>query len=99
MASLVPEDVTRLQVTAFVNEAELSNIGRSEVIRTHAKRMSEVALHNILERCVKTEGDYMGYQGQTLRLDVYVLSPDELHRMLIEARQQGADDARRWSSF
>jgi len=96
MAGLIPETITRLQAIAFVRDAELEAIGRDRIIRASAEQMAEQALHKMLRDCIKTEGDYMGYQGQTLRLDAYVLAPDELHKMLAEARMQGEHDAMRW---
>lgn len=96
MAGLVPESATRLQATAFVQDAELSNIGRSDVIRMQAWNMAEAALRKLMEDCIKTEGGYMGYNGQTLKLDVFVLSPEELHKMLVEARKKGEQDAMFW---
>lgn len=98
MAGLVPENVTRLQTTAFVNNAALDVVGRVEIIRTAASKMAECALQKILDDCIETVGDYMGYEGQTLKLDVYVLTPAELHQMLIDARMQGEKDAIRWQS-
>ena len=96
MGTLVPETLTRLQARAFVHDAELHAIGRSEIIRRSAEKMAEQALHKLLTDCVKTE-DYMGYAGQTLHLDVYVIAPDELHKMLAEARMQGERDVRHWT--
>ena len=97
MASLIPETATRLQAFAFVNGAELENIHRDGIIRAHATKMAERALRKLLHDCVKTEDGYMGYQGQTLRLDVYVLQPQELHQMLADARMQGEKDALFWN--
>ena len=96
MAVLIPETLKRLQATAFVKDAELNAIGRSEIIRTSAKQMPENALRKILNDCIKTES-YIGYQGQTLSLDVYVIAPDELNKIIQEARAQGERDAMRWS--
>jgi hypothetical protein len=96
MASLIPETVTHLQATAFVSDAELSAIGRDRIIRAEAEKMAEMALRKLLEDCIKTEGDYMGYKGQTLRLDVYVLSRADLHQIIARAREQGEHDAMRW---
>lgn len=97
MASLIPETATRLQATAFVKDAELSAIGRSAIIRMEAEKMAEMALRKLLEDCIKTEGDYMGYKGQTLKLDVYVLSLADLHQIIARAREQGEHDAMRWT--
>lgn len=96
MAGLVPETATRLSATAFVSDAELTAVGRSEIIRMQAEQMAEGALRKLLKDCIKAEGGYMGYEGQTLRLDVFVLSPNELHKMLAEARMQGEADAKFW---
>lgn len=97
MAGLIPEAATRLQAMAFVRDAELSAIGRDNIIREQAKLLAETALRKILHDCIKSEGDYMGYRGQVLRLDVYVIAPNELHKMLAEARVQGEQDALRWA--
>lgn len=97
MATLIPED-KRLQATAFVKNAELEAIGRGQIIRHAAEEMAEMALRKILDGCITTKGNYMGYQGQTLKLDVYVLSPQELHKIIVKARQEGEQDARRWMS-
>ncbi len=96
MANLIPETITRLQAVAFVQNAEISAVGRSAIIRMGAEKMAETALRELLDNCIKSEGDYMGYQGQTLKLDVYVISPDELHQMIARAREQGEQDAMRW---
>lgn len=98
MASLIPENVMRLQSKAFVKGAELEVLGRGEIILAAAEQMAHSALRKLMDDCIKTEGDYMGYQGQTLSLDVYVLSPSELHKMLIEARAEGERDALRWGA-
>lgn len=96
MASLIPETATRLQAMAFVSDAELSAIGCDRIIRAKAERMAEMALRKLLVDCIKTEGGYMGHKGQTLRLDVYVLSPADLHQIIARAREQGEQDALRW---
>ena len=96
MAGLIPETATRLQATSFVNDAELAAVGRDRIIRAQAEKMAEAALRKLLKDCIKSEGDYMGYRGQTLRLDVFVLSPEELHKMLAEARMLGEADAKFW---
>lgn len=96
MAVLVPETATRLQATAFVHGAALMTVGRVEIIREAAEQMAEGALRKLLADCIKTKGDYMGHQGQTLCLDVYLLTPEDLHAMLVEARAQGERDAMRW---
>ena len=98
MAVLVPETATRLQAEAFVTSAELATVGRSEIIRHAAKNMAESALRKLLDDCIRTE-DYQGFSGQTLRLDVYVISPAELRKMLVDAQRQGERDALRWGNY
>ena len=97
MASLIPETTTRLTCWAFVEDAELSAIGRDQIIRASAKELAETALRKILHDCIKTE-EYQGHTGQTLRLDVYVLSPDEMYQMIRKARQEGERDAMKWGA-
>ena len=97
MASLIPETAKLLQATAFVSGAELQAVDRGKIIRTAAKNMAEMALQKIMADCIKSEGDYMGYQGQTLKLEVYVLSPAELHQIIARAREEGENDAKRWN--
>lgn len=99
MTGLIPEKATRLQATAFVQNAELHAIGRDRIIRQSAQEMAERALLKLLADCITSEDNYMGYRGQTLRLDVYVLAPSELHKMLAEARMQGERDALRWAQL
>ncbi len=97
MAVLIPESATRLQAVAFVNGAELEVVGRERIIRAAAEKLAESALQKLLADCIKTEGDYMGHPGHTLRLDVYVLSPQELHRIVADAFAKGWQDEARWS--
>ena len=97
MSSIIPETAILLQCTAFVRDAELTAIGRDRIIRIESERLAEMALRKLLSDCIKTESGYMGYQGQTLRLEAYVLSPQELHKIIADARMQGEKDALRWS--
>jgi hypothetical protein len=98
MAMVFPESVTRLQATVFVDGAEIKAINRNEIILHAAKNMAESALRKLLDDCIKTQ-DYQGYQGQTLCLDVCVIEPGELLRLLADARTSGQTDALRWGSF
>lgn len=95
MAYIIPEKITRMQAYAFVDEAELNSIGGDAAILNSAKHIAERALRKIIKDCIKTE-DYLGHKGKTLLLDVYVLSPDELHEVIAEARESGARDSMRW---
>ena len=93
---LIPENLKRLTCTAFVHGAEIARVGREQIIRTAAKQMAESALRKLIEESIKTEGDYIGLPGDRLKLDVYVLTPDELDRLVAEARANGMRDAQRW---
>lgn len=92
---IVPETVTRLQAQAYVLNAELSRVNRHELIRRAMTNMAEMALAKILRDCIRTD-EYQGQLGQNLALDVFVLSPLELHRLVEEAYAKGIDDGRRW---
>lgn len=96
MASLIPETAARLQAVAFVQNAELAAIGRDRIIRAEAEQMAEAALRKLLADCIKEEADYMGFKGQALRLDCYVLAPHELHQIIADAIKQGERDAMQW---
>lgn len=92
MAWLIPETTTRLQATAFVTNAELSAMGRTSIIRMAAEQLAERALRKLMDDCIKIK-EYEGHPGKRLDLDVYVLAPHELHKMLADARRQGERDA------
>jgi hypothetical protein len=97
MGTLIPEELSRLQADYFVNGAALSVIGRDEMIRNAAKNLAESALRKLLRDCIKTTDDYHGHQGQHLHLDAYVLTPNELHRLVMDAREDGRRDAMQWT--
>lgn len=95
MSYIIPEQTTRLNASVFVNNAELSAVGRDQIFRLAAQNLAETALRKLIDDCIRTD-EHQGFKGQTLRLDVYVIEPSELHKMLAEARQQGEMDAMRW---
>lgn len=95
MATSIPESVMRLQADAIVHEAELAAFGRGRVIREVSRGMAEAALRKLMNDCTKTQ-DYMGHKGNHLHLDVCVIEPDELLRMLARARYEGLRDAQQW---
>lgn len=90
MAFLIPESLTRLQAHVFVDGAELDQTIRRAVIQQAAVGLAEQALRKLLDDCVETTSGYMGYEGQRLSLDVYVLTPRELDNLLITALSEGA---------
>lgn len=96
MATFIPESVMRLRGDAIVNNAELSALGRGNIIREGMRNLAESALQKLMNDCIKTQ-DYMGYKGNHLHLDVCVVEPGELLRMLAEARREGERDAQRWN--
>jgi hypothetical protein len=92
---LLPKNIKRLTCTAFVSSREVERYKREDLIRTAAKQMVESPLRKLIEDCIQTEGDYMGRPGGRLKLDVYVMTPDELDRLVAEARAHGMRDAQR----
>jgi spore coat polysaccharide biosynthesis protein SpsF (cytidylyltransferase family) len=98
MGYLIPENLCRLQSTMFVNRTELDNIGRDNLLRCAAERLAEEGLRKLIKDCIKSTEEYMGYQGSTLGIDVYVLSPEELHKLVANARMEGERDAIRWGT-
>ena len=95
MAYVIPETATRLQATAFVEGAALNAIGRESIIRESAKQLARNALDKLLRDCV-TIRTFKGEWGNTLDLDVYVMTPNEVQRMAEEAYIAGRREASRW---
>jgi len=89
----IPNTLTRLQVKAFVQNAELAHRGRDSIIRLTKQQLGEEALHKLINDCIKSEGGYMGYQGQTLSLDCYIVTPQEMDQIISAALIQGRKDA------
>ena len=97
MERLIPEDVLRLQSAMIISETELKAIGSAKALRMEAERLAEGAVRKLLEDCVKTETSSHGNEGIfQLRLDVYVLSPDELRGIIEKAYKRGEEDGIRW---
>lgn len=94
MASLIPESVMHLQVTAVVNPLELYRVGHKDIILYEAKEMATQVLHKLLDNCIEIKADKY---GSILKLDVYVFSPDDLEQLITQARKEGAQDAMKWS--
>ena len=95
MAYLIPESLTRLTATAYANDAEISAMGREEILHETARKLAESALRKLMADCITTT-EWHGHQGQALQLDVYVLSPSELNDLLRDALNRGCEDAMRW---
>jgi hypothetical protein len=98
MSTTPSDSILRLREFMFVQDAELSNINRSDLIKQGMRKVAEDGLRYLIEKCVKVEGGYMGYTGQTLSLDVYVMSPQDFHREMARARMEGERDAQHWNA-
>ncbi len=94
MSFTIPESLTRLQITTFVEGAELANLSRSEIIREGSKKMAEQALRDIINKCIISD-DYNGYQSQTLKLDCIIMSPKELNVLIADAIAYGKETMRK----
>lgn len=91
MAYLIPETLARLQATGFVGKLELDAVSAERLIVSLAKTLADQARDKLLRECIKVEDADDG--GKRLRLDVYVIAPEELHSLLDSARTAGAQDA------
>lgn len=91
MSYLIPESATRLQATAFVTNTEIDAAGGTRVLRMAAEKLAEQALRKLMDDCMTTES-HDGY-AKAIRLDVFVIAPAELDKMLLRARLQGERDA------
>ena len=95
MSYSIPDTAKRFSACAFVQNAELSAIGRDEVIRHSIDDITERAIREIIRDSI-TSDSYQWFKSQTLRLDVYVVKPADLERMLREAFIAGSRDIGRW---
>ena len=88
----LPEDINRFTSSYFVNGAALTNSNRNEILHHAAMDIARGGAYKIFLNYVKSTEQYQGYQGQTLELDVYVLSPLELNKIISEAYMEGVRD-------
>ena len=88
----LPEDINRFTSSHFVNGAVLNNSNRNELLHYAAMDVARGGAYKIFLNYVKSTEQYQGYQGQTLKLDVYVLSPLELNKIISEAYVEGVRD-------
>ena len=99
MSWAIPEIASRFQATVFVSGTEVKRTP-GDVLRRAAKHLADQAVQKMLDNCHLAP--YPPHEipgvptGCSIRLDVYVLSPDELHRLLAEARAAGEEDAKRY---
>ena len=99
MSWAIPGGTSRWQATVFVSGAE-ARYGKGDILREAAGILAERAVQKMLDNCRMEPyppREIPGVPtGHKISLDVYVLSPSELHTLLAEARAAGEDDARRW---
>jgi hypothetical protein len=99
MSWAIPEGTYRVQTTVLVSGAEAKH-GQGDILREAAKNLAAQAVQKMLDNCRMEPyppREVLGVPtGHMIRLDVYVLSPDELHKLLAEARAAGEEDAKRW---
>lgn len=95
MATLLPENLVRLQAYAIASDAELSSIGEATVLRMVAKDLAEKALRKLMNDCVKVERRG-GSHGTVVSLDVCIVTQSDLLQMVSDARAEGARDVARW---
>ena len=88
----LPEDLSRFTSSYFVNGAALDNSNRNELLHHAAMDVARGGAYKIFLNHVRSTEQYQGYQGQTLELDVYVLSPVELNKIISEAYIEGVRD-------
>ena len=88
----LPEGLNRFTSSYFVNEASLISSNRSDLLHHAAMDIARGGAYKIFLNYVKSTEQYQGYQGQTLELDVYVLSPLELNKIISEAYMEGVRD-------
>ena len=88
----LPEDINRFTSSYFVNGAALTNSNRNEILHHAAMDVARGGAYKIFLNYVKSTEQYQGYQGQTIELDVYVLSPLELNKIISEAYVEGVRD-------
>ena len=88
----LPEDINRFTSSYFVNEAALISSNRNDLLYHAARDIAREGAYKIFLNYVKSTEQYQGYQGQTLELDVYILSPLELNKIISEAYMEGVRD-------
>ena len=99
MSWAVPDGAYRFQATVFVSGAEAKRT-KDDILRGAARNLAEMGVQKMLDNCRMEPcppREVPGVPtGHKISLDVYVLSPDELHTLLAEARAAGEKDAKRW---
>ena len=99
MSWAIPEGTPRWQATVLVSGAEAKH-SKGDILRMAAEGLAHRAVQKMLDNCHMAPyppREIPGVPtGHKISLDVYVLSPDELHKLLAEARAAGEKDALRY---
>ena len=88
----LPDNLNRFTSSYFVDGAALCQNNRGDLLHHAAMDVARGGAYKIFLNYVKSTEQYQGYQGQTLELDVYVLSPLELNKIISEAYIEGVRD-------
>ena len=99
MSYTIPNTLTRLQTTMWVEGAALEVVGRGSIIYEATKDLARQASHKLIQDCIKSDSEYQGHPSSRLVLDVFILAPHELYRLLEQAQESARMDALRWTSY
>lgn len=81
----------RLTVDTIVADAYVDCKDRDELLWHARERLGTDAVMKIAEECSKSTKHYMGYPSNHIRLDVFVLTPEELYQLVNKAIEIGKD--------
>lgn len=97
MAQLIPDDLTRLSAVALVSSQELQHHDPARVLRETAESLAWYGVQKLIERCIRIDTpETYPLEPKVLRLDVYLITPNELLQLIARARKDGFNDANRW---
>jgi len=96
MTTIKLSDLLRFNASVLVSDAEMSNIHRDAVLREARKNLAEEVIHRIVHDCVESSPGYMGYSSNLLTVDVFVITPSQLHQLMAKAREDGMKDVYRF---
>lgn len=94
MSEFLLKDLTRIQGAAVVEKRYERQVGFGKVITNAYQDLTKFATEKILKDCIKMETYGAGGDIVTLRLDVYVLSPEDLYRIITKAKEEALRYAR-----
>lgn len=96
MTFVVPQE-QRFQLVAVVNDAPLAaGAERDMIFRAARENMVRKFAGYTVEKCIQ-QSSYMGFGGSTLHMDVYVLSPQDLHALIDNAYRAGLNSRDRFA--